>query len=572
MDLGSRRMPNNPSTVLLEKPEVVTRDLDRLFPFLLLGITLAALVPVLVLGASEFISYDGYWHLFIAKQDRWKLFFSEYRKDAHPILYHLALRVISPLFGCSRLAYRSASIIPGVASVYLLGRIAGRLCISKVVALLTAAAYGFSMTMIGITIDVRSYPLALVFVIAALYYLVDFLARTYDASANRSLILFGTFTSLAIASEYYAVFFLVACLGVLALLWATHPVFRERSTEWAIRNWFAPVIALGTPSVVIAYFYRTHIKYHSISFNHVHEFYWTPGSSRVDFILRNLRADLNYILPVKISSATILLGILVVFVPLLTYFGLFRKQSHESLAVGVPGLVLLLLLVELIVFSLLGWYPFGGNDRHQSILFPFLTLTAFILLDRLITYLSVSWLKTGILGAIAVLITANFSYRWHKTPRRSVELLTKEYQTFQGKVAPAQALYVDQFTLIAYYIQTHDWKWKFRRHFREPDRVDEYDLTSPTGQHLVLLRNIDRWNFDLSKPEIYQVLLRSLHDAQLTSANMFLVKQVHAHADPPAIAAEVNRIRKLAADAGLQVSSLYADNTQAAITFTVGFP
>jgi len=30
-----------------------------------------------------------------------------------------------------------------------------------------------------------------------------------------------------------------------------------------------------------------------------------------------------------------------------------------------------------------------------------------------------------------------------------------------------------------------------------PDRVDEYDLTSPTGQHFVLLRNIDRWNFDL---------------------------------------------------------------------------
>jgi len=133
-------------------------------------------------------------------------------------------------------------------------------------------------------------------------------------------------------------------------------------------------------------------------------------------------------------------------------------------------------------------------------------------------------------------------------------------------------LYVDQFTLIAYYIQTHDWKWKFRRHLREPDRVDEYDLTSSTGQHLVLLRNIDRWNFDLSKPEIYQVLVRSLHDAQLTSANMFLVKQVHGHADPSALAANESRIRKLAADAGLQVTSLYADNTQADITFTLAFP
>jgi membrane protease YdiL (CAAX protease family) len=74
------------------------------------------------------------------------------------------------------------------------------------------------------------------------------------------LVLFGIFTSLAIASEYYAVFFLVACLVVLrALLWATYSAFSKRSIDWAIRNWYAPVIAFGLPFVVIAYFYATHI-------------------------------------------------------------------------------------------------------------------------------------------------------------------------------------------------------------------------------------------------------------------------------------------------------------------------
>jgi uncharacterized membrane protein len=546
-------------------------DLDRLFPFLLLAITFAALVPALVLGASEFISYDGYWHVFMDMQNRWKLFLFEYRRDAHPVLYHLVLRVIT-LFGHSRLAYRSASIIPGVVSVYLLGRIAGKLCSNKGVALLAAAAYGFSMVMIGIIIDVRSYPLALVFVIAAFYYLVDFLAQTYDASANRSLVLFGIFTSLAIASEYYAIFFLVACLGVLALLWTTHSAFRERSTKWAIQNWHAPLIAFGLPLIVTAYFYLTHVKYlfeQRFPYRPAAYFFWTPASSRIDFILRNLRADLNYMLPVEIPSTPILFVVLVVFVPLLLYFGLFRKQSRESPAVGVPGLVLLLLLAELIVLSQLQWYPFGGNDRQQSIFFPFFILTAFILLDRLIAYLPGPWLKTGILGAIAVLIAVNFSYRWQKTPRRSVELFTKEYRTFQAKVAPAAAVYVDQFTLIAYYIHTHDWKWKFHRHLRAPDHIDEYDLTSSTGQHLALLRNIDHWNFDLNKPATYQILARSLHDAHLASANMFMVKFGHGHADPSAIAAGENRIRKLAADAGLRVTSLYSDNTQAAITFNV---
>ena len=565
-------IPNKLSDTLFVRREVAISDPDRLFPLLLIAITLAALVPALVLGTSEFISYDGYWHLFIAKQDQWKLFLSEYRKDAHPILYHVVLRVTSTVFGDSRLACRLASVIPGVASVYLLGRIARRLCISKAVALLTMAAYGFSITMIGINIDVRSYPLALLFVIAAFYYLVDFLAGRYDASANHSLVLFGILTSLAIASEYYAVFFLVGCLGVLTLLWVMHSAFREGFRQWATRSWYAPVIAFGLPFAVITYFYQTHIKYHhSIAYSHIHEFYWSSASSCIDFILRNLRADLNYLVPVEIPSVTILLGVLIVFVPLLVYFGLFREQSHRSPAVGVPGLILILLLAELIVGALLRWYPFGGNDRHQSILFPFLALTAFILLDQLIACVSASWLKSGILGATAVLIAANFSYQWHKMPRRSVELLTREYKIFQANVAPAQALYVDQFTLIAYYIQTHDWKWDFHRHFHEPDRVDEYNLTSTSGQRLMLLRNIDQWNFDLSKPEIYKVLARSLHDAQLTTANMFLVKQVPGHADPSAIAAEKNRIRRFAADAGLQVTSLYADNAEAGITFTVAF-
>ena len=67
-------MLNNSSTALIGKPKVVTSDLDRLFPFLLLAITFAALVPALVLGASEFISYDGYWHVFMDTQNRWKLF------------------------------------------------------------------------------------------------------------------------------------------------------------------------------------------------------------------------------------------------------------------------------------------------------------------------------------------------------------------------------------------------------------------------------------------------------------------------------------------------------------------
>jgi hypothetical protein len=91
----------------------------RWFLLALLAVTIASLVPMVILGRSEFISYDGYWHLFIDSQDRWRLFLSTYRGDAHPLLYHLVLRVLSR-FGHSHLWYRSASILPGAACVYLM--------------------------------------------------------------------------------------------------------------------------------------------------------------------------------------------------------------------------------------------------------------------------------------------------------------------------------------------------------------------------------------------------------------------------------------------------------------------
>ena len=55
-------------------------------------IVLLALVPRLIFGASQYIEYDGYWHVWIAQQDRWANFIREYKANAHPPLYFLLLR------------------------------------------------------------------------------------------------------------------------------------------------------------------------------------------------------------------------------------------------------------------------------------------------------------------------------------------------------------------------------------------------------------------------------------------------------------------------------------------------
>lgn len=558
-------MPNSNSPDLaIDRPKVQQKTTRRWFPYVLLAIALAALIPMLVLGASEFISYDGYWYLFIATQNSWKQFLAEYGANAHPILYFLLLRCIG-LLKHSRLVLRSGSIIPSAASIYVIGLTAAKLCRNKGSALLAAAAYGFSMVMIEIAVDVRSYPLCLFFVLTAFYFLVDFLDRDFGPLAARSLVLFGVFTSAAIGTEYYAVFFLLACMAVLSMVFVRSDL-RHRAIYWTAENWVAPFAAFSLPIATIAFFYWTHIRHQPLMYGHLTDFYWTPGSSKIDFILRNLRSDLNYISPLQIVSTQVLVAVLATAVPAIVIFAFFQVRSRGTVSAGIPGLIALVITAELIAVSLLRRYPFGGFERQQSILFPFLILAGFILLDRALSYLPAAWLRASVFGVCAVLIGINFHYQWLRTPRRSEELLTREYQTFKSKAAPAEAIYLDQFSLIGYYIHTNDWNWEFYRHFREPDRVDEYRLTAPSGQHLFLLRNIDQWNFDLRNPATYQTLTQSMRDAEVTSANIFLLKQVPGPADPPAILKEQAETRKLAAHEGLRVTSIYDDAAQADVT------
>ncbi len=540
---------------------------ERLWPFLLLAITLGAIVPMLIRGANEFVSYDGFWHLFIATQNRWKLFIFEYKTNAHPPIFFLFLRVAA-LFGHSRLVIRSVSIAAGAGSIFVIGLIARKLCGNSFFALLAAAAYGFSITMLLLAIDVRSYSLCLFFVLVSFYFLVDLLEERFERPALRSLFLCSIFLSIAIGTEYYAIFFLFACLTAVMLVLAAQSELRLQAALWFAANWRGALFAFLLPFVTIGYLYRAHLRHLPPTFAHVSEFYWVQGSSILDFVLRNLRADLNFVLPVEITSNFALWLFLGVAVSFIIFFSVSRRHSRSWIQV-LPALIALVLLVELIAASLLGRYPFGGFDRQQSILFPFLFLTGFVLLENFATYWLHPNVRIAAAGALAILIAMQFAYGWRKLPHDPQELFTDEYRTFQSKVAPAQAIYLDQFTLIGYYIQTNQWRWKFHRHLNELHRIDEYELTPSSGQRLTLFRDLDAWNFDLHNPAVYEVLARSLRASGLTNANLLLAKQSKGHADPAGIAAEETEVKQLAAHAGLQVTAVYDDNGQADISLAV---
>jgi hypothetical protein len=531
---------------------------------LLLTITLAALVPRLVLGASQFIHYDGYWHVFIATQDRWALFLSEWQIAAHPPLYYLLLRVVGEM-GHSHLVYRSLSIIPGVGSVYVIGLIARKLCRSTTIALLTAAAYGFSITIIDITCDVRAYALALFLILLAFYYFLNFLlGECQQKQVKRSLVLFGIFTSVAISVEYYAIFFWAACLGVVLLNALWDHDFQKTKLKWLIREWYQVVpFIIGIPACMLVYLYEAHSHFHHLRpERHVIQFYWNASRPITEFILQGVREDLNYILPIGIPSTTVLLVSLMLVVALIWFFIRREDRKVGRAASTAPILMLVLLVSELIVLAVIGRYPFGGEARQQSIIFPFVLLSGFLGLDRSVSFLRFPLMKKLVLFFTAALIIVSFCYWWRKYPKISQELFTPEYNLFASGLHPRQAVYVDRFSSIAYYIHTHTWRWQFQNHFVDPRRVDSYGLTSPSGEHLILLRNRD-WNFDLRKPGFYTDLAKSLRAAHVSGADLFYIAQL----DQAVLTVTQETVRVLADQAGLTAGPVLRENDGLFIAF-----
>ena len=562
----SDRTPR-PAPLIGLDPKLLNKDksfpLRRSFPYLLLAITIAALLPRLLLGVGEAISYDGYWNIFMDTQNRWSLFFAEYQADQHPILFRFLLRAVAHL-GSTRLIYRIATILPGVATVFVLGKIAEKLCSSQIVALLAAAAYGFSLTVIDLDTDIRDYSLALLFIVTAFYFLIEFLLSEGGKRTARSLFLSAFFTSLAIATEYYSIFFLAAWFVIVSLYYLRERVFPASDNIVPRCNayWFS--LALWLPIITTTYLYTTHLSFHRILQNNVQQFYWKPGESAFAFLLTNLLRDLSYLSPLRIPPVVLALALMVA-VPIALSSKFWRTETLGKKASGTPALVLSLLIFQLVVLALLGAYPFGGYQRQQSVLFPFLTLTCFVFLDRLIAWLPRSHWKTTAFIASALLIPTNFAYWWPRWPRNhGEELFVREYRDFRSSLPEAQAVYVDQLSLIGYYIHTHSWKWAFDRHLITPAHLDLYDLTDPGGRRIFLLRDFE-WNLDLLQPDTYKTIAQALRASGLTSANVFRLNPGPVSGGAQSSESNEKQIRTLAATAGLQATAIIARDSMVGV-------
>ena len=511
------------------------------------------------------MTIDGYWNVFMATQDRWSLFLSENQRDEHPMLYRLLLRMVAHL-GSSRLIYRSLSIIPGLGTIYVVGLIASRVCLRKSVALLTAVAYGFSATVIDLTCDVRAYSLALLFIVGALYQLIGFLDGSSLLHQKRSLIWLGVMTSFAIATEFYSVLLLSSWVAFFLAMLLRYSQFRRGALRWTLVRGHPLVIAFGLPTAVALGLFFRHERHKLFPHVYLAQFYRTSSEPLTSFVLRNLRSEFNLILPFEISS-TLLLVIVIVALLAALYFSCVRENQTKTLVTTTPALILVFLLGQLILLSLWRRYPFGGELRHQSIIFPFVTLAVFVALDRLIAVLPY-WAWRSVTVGIASLLTAVTIYhQW--TPRVfEEEPFTPEFRAFQSSFSSTPAVYVDQFSLLNYYSQTSSMKWRFLQHLHEGEAIDAYQVSSPNGG-VELLRNLDNFDFDLGSPEFYTTVRQVMQDARLNTVSLFFLNPYWYRMNTAEVAKTEQTIRKLASDAGLRVGTILCSKAEAFAAFTL---
>lgn len=530
---------------------------SRRHDLLLIIVCLVASIPMLSLGASQFVEYDGFWHVFIAQQDNFRAFWWEYMHNDHPLLFYLLLKVVVSL-GRSVLLYRAISIASGLGAAFVLGKIVRKLSSSELTPPLTALAFGLSMPAIEIAISVRSYMLSTFFVLLSFYYFLDLLPAPGRAVPRRPRILFAFCTILALCSHYYS-FFYVGASALLLLGFSLARAPQPRKTWLAHALTFLPIV------VVMWCLYHFHIRYNADNLNHVPDFLWAAPEPKIKFVLRGLHSLFNFFVPWHIVSRGAFEKVAVALTAVVIGATAFARS--RALA---PAVMLLVLLVELAVAGCLDRYPFGGMMRQQFILFPFAVLTAGVCLDRLFAALRVSYLVWPA-AALALLAVVAFSVSGYKIfPIRHEELFTREMQLFDAALPSPSAVYVDQFNLIGFFTHRHQWTWHYAGRLPMNTEVEEYSL-SRGNRHMELLRDKLRWNIDFSDPRFFQDLAESMRTAGLSSLAVFCVHQGNATVTPDqqdafqqktfALAeAQHLRIRKFVPD-GLNV---YAEFTPAA--------
>ncbi len=521
----------------------------------------AALLPVAALlvyfGQRELTNYDGYWHVFIARQRVWSQFWFEVATNAHPPLYYLVLKAAVRL-GDHPLVYRLPSIVATVVAAALMGKVAGRLVGYPWLAAVAVLAFGLSASAIDVGLEVRAYALATCLTLAALSYYLDLEAAGFAGAGRRTRGLFVLFITLALLTHYSVVFVLIAMVLAPAGLAAVVPEVRARLAGAWRQALSANLLTFGGPAALFGLFYVVHASHIVTQMGHLPDFMFDPArETLVAFGRRTLTAEAALFSPAAIAGASGLGaawaagGLAVLF---LAHRARCLQGSRWSAAALVPVMVAVM-TGGVLAAAVVRRYPFGGPVRHQFFLFPFIVLSAVVALDWLGRILPAVALRRALLAAsLAGCAVSAGSWVAAAGPAPAMPL-QREMATFRALAPGAPAVYLDQLNLIVFYMHHHEWKWRLRRLVGSPPLFELWTV-SKDGRRLHVCRDRRRWLLDPSDAGLYGLLAECLEATNASGVALFLPG--HLAAVPPAAEAS-GRLAALAAKAGLRPGSVVVE-------------
>jgi hypothetical protein len=482
------------------------------FVAVLLAIALLSAIPRLLFAVSQFVEYDGYWHVFIAQQDTWPRFWEDVYNNAHPPLYFLLLKA-AILFGRTILVYRSISLISGIASVFVAGQIARKITGSEARAWQSALAYGMALPAIIISDEVRSYMLSVLFVLLSFSSLLDIGREENDARAEfKARAGFCIWAILACLSEYFAFFY--AGAAILVLLFRRRPISR----------WWMDAATVLPLLVTIAVLYGSHAGHLANIQGHLLPYYFDSNGreSMLAFVVRNNKNFLNQFLPVRIGSEALALVISLAGIVTCLLLKMGRRARWTSLVTGIS-------LAAIIAAGIAGKYPYGGDLRQQFLLFPFLILCLAVVVERVADLAAGSFpanARNAANVALALLVTLAGVWQYVRYPKTSTNVLAPEMTAFHEMEPEPAAVYLDQFNLITFFIYHHDWTWTIAPQQSVPG-IDIYNLRKGDRQ-MVVFRDKHRWNLAPDEPTIFDLFGQCLAAGRTPTLSVFDIQQAPA--------------------------------------------
>lgn len=376
-------LQTRPSPTVDARSDIAIKNTN--WPYLLaLGfITLASILIRLYVGSKSFMDFDEWQHVFIASAPRSTDFRYELMVIAHPALFLWMLRGVVHL-GRGLVFYRLISILAGGGSVFLVGLICRKVCRNAAVALLGATALALSSTGITISTEVRSYELSVCFALLAFLCYLNLFPSARSGPRLSAYLGFPVAMCLALNADYSTAFILGACVATWVVLAVAIREYRPRFSSTA--NWRRLLLLLASfaaPVLVVIEMYMGPLRHQQIQ-GYLYDFYWSfkPGETQLEFLLRNGLNEWNWFSPVAIQNPTLFICVAAILAAVaICLFVLNLRAKGARGGARVPFPLAVLIILALIVLSFDDAYLFGGRLRQQYILFPFLVIAIFSVVD-----------------------------------------------------------------------------------------------------------------------------------------------------------------------------------------------